>query len=152
MVAGVRYEMLADPRVLPTQADELTRVVRASLQPDRGQGSDDDRVFEAARTALSEGGLWGQEHRAAFWGVVAALPGVEAAEGQDGAGRTGEVLRYTDSGGVVHQLVRDPATGLLLEESGGDGSWTRYLEQRPAPEVPLEPTIELAGCATWATC
>jgi len=153
VVAGVRHDMLADPRVLPTQADELARTIRASLQGDRGQGTDDDKVFEVARTALSEGGLWGQEHRAAFWGVVASLPGVEAEQGQDGAGRTGELLRYTDSGGVVHQLVRDGTTGLLLEESrSGDGSFTRYLEQRPAAEAPLEPTLALAGCATWATC
>ncbi|UZN02085.1 hypothetical protein [Cellulomonas sp. S1-8] len=153
VVAGQQYEMLADPRVLPTEPDELAQVVRDSLQPDRGSGSDDDKVYEQVRTALSEGGLWGAELRSAFWGVAAALPGVVVVQGQDGAGRTGEVLQYTDSRGVVHQLVREPSTGLLLEESGPqDGSYIRYLEQRPVDAVPLEPTLGLAGCAAWATC
>lgn len=153
VVAGQRHEMLSDPGVLPTDGGELEQVVRDSLEPERGTGTDDDKVYEVVRTALREGGLWAADHRVALWDVAAALPGVEVAEGQDGQGRAGQVLRYTDSGGVVHQLVRDASTGLLLEDSTPqDGSYTRYLEQRPSDDAPLEPTLELSGCGGWAGC
>ena len=153
VVAGVRYDMLADPRVLPVEADELGAVVRESLEPDRGAGTDDDKVYGRVRDALSEGALLASELRHAFWEVAAALPGATVSTGQDGAGRPGQVLRWTDSSGAVRVLVRDTATGLLLEESAPDqGTYLRYLEQGPSDEVPVEPTLALAGCVDWATC
>lgn len=151
VVAGQRYEMLTDPRVLPTGADELAQVLRDSLEDGRGGGSDDDKVYVEVLDVLSQGGLWTPELRSAFWDVAASLPGADTTDGQDGAGRAGQVLRYTDSSGAVHQLVRDPATGLLLEYRAGEG-YTRYLEQRPVDDVPVEPTLEIAGCARWESC
>ncbi|ADG75391.1 hypothetical protein Cfla_2503 [Cellulomonas flavigena DSM 20109] len=152
-VAGQRYEMLTDPRVLPTDAAGLARAARVALEEGRGTGSDDDKVFEVLRTSLSEAGLWTPELREALWGAVATLPGTQASVGEDALGRTGDVLRYTDSAGAVTQLVRDPVTGLLLEEvHPGEGHYVRYLEQRAVGEVPLEPTLEIAGCGAWKSC
>ncbi|MCC2320346.1 hypothetical protein [Cellulomonas xiejunii] len=152
VVAGQRHEMLTDPTVLPTDGDELAQVVRDSLEEGRGAGTDDDKVYEVVRTALREGGLWAEDLRSALWAVAASLPGAEVGQGEDGLGRAGEVLRYRDSAGELHQLVRD-ASGLLLEDSSPEeGSYTRYLEQRPVDDVPVEPTVETTGCFDWATC
>ncbi|WP_087508127.1 hypothetical protein [Cellulomonas iranensis] len=153
VVAGVRHDMLADPRVLPTDGGELALWVRAGLEPDRGAGSDDDKVFDVARTMLAGGGLYARELREAFWGVARSLPGAQESTGEDGAGREGVVLTWTGSDGQVNRLVRDPETGLLLEQAvPSDGSYTRYLEQRTRDDVPVEPTLEIAGCTRWATC
>lgn len=152
VVAGVRYDLLEDPRVLPTDPDELGAVVRAGLRPDRGAGTDDDKVFDQVRTVMAEAGLYPQALRDAFWQVAAALPGAQVSAGVDGAGRPGEVLVWTESSGRVSRWVRDPATGLLLETSASDGGYVRVLEERTRDDVPLEPTLQIAGCAMWVSC
>ena len=152
VVAGVRHEMLADPRVLPTDAEELLRTARDSVQPDRGSGSDDDKVVDSVLTALGEGGLYDAELRDGLWGALVSLSGGVPVEGEDSAGRPGEVLTLRTSDGTEHRLVRARGTGLLLEVASSGGSATRYLEQRSRDDVPIEPTLEIAGCASWATC
>ncbi|KSW29901.1 hypothetical protein [Cellulomonas sp. B6] len=149
VIGGVRYEQLADPRFLPTDPAELATAVRAGLLPDRGAGTDDDKVFGEAVSALGDAGLYPRDLREAFWGVLASLPGSQVDVGEDGRGRTGEVLTRVTSGGQTRRLVRDAATGLLLEESYVGGGYTRYLEQRTRDDIPLEPTIEMTGCLAW---
>lgn len=115
-----------------------------------------DGATEPLATVLPTGRTRDEEFTAFMTAAAPSLARTAwllALTGQDGLGRAGEVLRYTDSQGAVTELVRDPATGLLLEEAyPQSGGWVRYLEQRPVDDVPVEPTLEIAGCATWATC
>lgn len=144
---GQRFEMLTDPTVLPTDGAALEAVLRASLQPDRGAGSDDDKVVEAVRSALSWEGLMAPALRDAYWAAAALVPGARVVAGEDAQGRPGEVLTYTASTGEEVVLVRDLSTGLLLQQGG-----TLILEQRVAGDPPVEPTLDVAGCVAWATC
>lgn len=154
-IDGQWVDMVRDPALLPTDPDELRAVLYASVEPDRRTGTDDEKVAGMARDLLARGGLMGTELRHAVWEALAGVPGVRVTEGQDSLGRFAEVLEYTQDGSRA-TLVRDPETGLLLEEAtylGTEHSWTTtYLEQKVVDSVPVEPTLENAGCASWETC
>ncbi|WP_024285474.1 hypothetical protein [Cellulomonas sp. KRMCY2] len=156
-IDGEWIDMLRDPALLPVDPTALEDVLRASVEPDRRSGTDDDKVFGMARDLLLDGGLLPVGLRQAAWAVAAGVPGVTASDGADSTGRTGEVLEHT-ADGVVTTLVRDPETGLLLEESsddleGSSDDWSStYLDQRLVEDVPVEPTLENSGCTSWATC
>lgn len=153
VVDGVRYEMLRDPDLLPTDGEALAGVLRASIEPDRGSGSDDDKVVAGAVELLRGGGLLSVELRRAAWEAALTVPGVVPSAGSDSRGRPGEVLEYTQSDGTTRKVVRDPGTGLLLEEdTSEENRVVVYVEQRTVTEVPVEPTLENAGCTSWSTC
>ena len=146
------------PDLLPTDGEALAGVLRASIQPDRGSGSDDDKVVAGAVELLRGGGLLSIELRRAAWEAALTVPGVIPSTGSDSRGRPGEVLEYTQSDGTTRKLVRDPGTGLLLEEdTTEENRVVVYVEQRTVTEVPVEPTLENAGTsevcalAVWST-
>jgi hypothetical protein len=149
-IDGEWVDMLRDPAALPTDAEDLAAVLRDSVEPDRRQGTDDQKIFGMVRDLLVLGGLLPADLRLALWDVAARLSGAEVADGDDSTGRAGRVLVYTAEHGQV-RFVGDPATGLLLEM---DESWGRtvYLEQRETQEIPVQPTIEMAGCVAWESC
>lgn len=152
LLEGRRYEALTDPRVLPTDPAALASVLRAGIEPDRRAGSDDDKVVAMARDALMSGGTLPPDLRTAFWEATRRVPGVEVVAGES-RGRPAEVLTYRNAGtpGSV-RLVRDPVTGVLLENGGLEAGGGVVLEQGPAGPPPVAPTLENAGCARWATC
>jgi len=148
---GAWVDMLRDPGELPTDPDALAAVLRASLEPDRGSGTDDQKVLGMVHDLLLDGGLVPLDLRLALWDVAAGLPGAEASTGESTAGgRTWTTLTGPLLGGGV--WTADPATGLLLSMSEASGSVTHYLEQREVHEVPVEPTLEMSGCVAWETC
>lgn len=154
-IDGEWVDMVRDPAMLTTDPVALADVLYASVEPDVRTGTPDEKVAGMVRDLLAEGGLLPAELRHAVWTVGTRLPGVQVREAEDSTGRPGEVLEYTQDG-APSALVRDPVTGLLLEEAmylGTDDAWSRvYLEQRVADTVPVEPTLENAGCADWSTC
>ncbi len=149
-IDGVWVEMLRDPARLPTDPTALEGVLRASVQPDRRAGTDDDKVFGMALDLLVDGGLLPDDLRRAAWAVAADLPAAQASTGTDSTGRPGEIVEYSQDGAVV-RLVRDASTGLLLEKVTPDATRT-YTEQRPSSDLPVEPTLENSGCASWESC
>lgn len=150
VIDGVRDDMLRDPGRLPTDPSALATVLRDSLQPDRGAGTDDQKVFTTVRDLMLTGGLLSPELRHALFVVASDLPGAEAALGVDTLGRSGTALQYAaDEGGV--RLVVDPGTGLLLESSTPHDT-TVYVTQHAADSLPVVPTLENAGCVSWETC
>ncbi|MGN8244797.1 hypothetical protein ACTHAM_001904 [Cellulomonas soli] len=151
-IDGVWVDQLRDVNRLPTDTTALEAVLRASVEPDRRSGSDDDKVFGMARDLLLEAGLQPVALRHAAWGVLSGVPGATASLGTDSLDRPGEVVEYTTAAGEAQRLVRDPATGLLLEESTGAGWSQVYLAQRTVTSLPVEPTLENSGCTAWATC
>lgn len=151
-IDGAWVDQLRDVSALPTDAAGLEAVLRDSVEPGRGSGSDDDKVFNMARNLLLEGGLQPDALRRAAWDVAAGLPAAAISTGTDSVSRTGEVLEYTDETGRPARLIRDPATGLLLEDSVGEDSVRVYIEQGPATELPVEPTLASSGCVDWSTC
>lgn len=150
---GTRYDMLTDPRVLPRDPDVLERVLRDGVEPDRRQGSDNDKVFGMAYDALIEGGLYPEDLRKAFWEVAQRLPGATVSPGES-RGRPVEVLVYTgeQDGSGDFRLARDPGSGLLLEIGVPGSPAAVVVEQGPVDDVPVEPTLANAGCSGWATC
>ncbi|ADG75393.1 hypothetical protein Cfla_2505 [Cellulomonas flavigena DSM 20109] len=159
---GVRYERVSDPRALPTDPAQLLRAVVDAVPPDpsprAGTVPDPpaltDAVFDEVLGALHHrGGLLPRELRDAYWEAAALLPGASVGPGEDELGRVGEVLRVPAADGTENRLVRDPATGLLLESrSAHDDEVTRFLEQRTAADVPVAPSLEPLGCTSWAEC
>lgn len=149
-IDGQWVEMLRDPAVLPTSPAALAAVLYASIEPDRAQGTDDQKVFTRVHDLLMSGGTLPADLRLALWDVAAGLPGAAVADGEDSTGRSGRVLEYRAHEGDV-RWVGDPSTGLLLERDEPSGR-TVYVEQHATQEIPLEPTIEMAGCLTWETC
>lgn len=149
-IDGVWVDMLRDPSALPADGVSLAEVLRASVEPDRRSGSDDDKVFDMVRDLLMEGGLLPQPLLEAAWDAAAALPGSAVTPGADASGRTGEVLQYNGTEADV-RLVRDPATGLLLEQSTGS-IVSLYTVQELTDVIPLEPTLEMSGCTAWSSC
>jgi len=152
LLDGVRYDDLSDPTSLPTDPVELTRAIADALPSDGT--SRDDALFEQVNEALHHrGGLLPRDLRDAYWGVAALIPGTSSSTGQDSRGRAGEVLRRTAADGTEALLVRDPATGLLLESRSPQyDERTLFLEQRTVQGVPVAPRLEPLGCASWATC
>lgn len=146
-IDGVWVDMLRDPALLPTDAGALGQVLRDSLEPDRGSGSDDDKVFGTVQDLLRDGGILPTGLLRAAVELAGGLPGATVTDGTDDRGRPGRVVEYRPSTGGTERLVVDPVTGLPLQV--GD---TVYVEQRPAEDTPVEPTLEMAGCGSWETC
>ncbi|MBC7549933.1 MAG: hypothetical protein H7269_03355 [Cellulomonas sp.] len=149
-IDGQWVDMLRDPDALPTQGPALTEVLRASVEPDRRSGSDDDKVFAMATELLERGALLPEALLNAAWDAAAEVPGSTITVGTDLSGRAGEVLTYTGTEGPA-RLVRDPATGLLLEQ-GARSSVAHYSVQEFTDIIPLEPTLEMSGCTAWSSC
>ncbi|WP_136519272.1 hypothetical protein [Cellulomonas telluris] len=151
-IDGEWVDMLDDPNRLPTDPAALEAVLRDSVEPDRRQGTPDDKVVEMATELVLEGGLLPVELRHAAWQVAAAVPGAVVTEGTDSTGRPGQVLRWDRSEWEPVTYVRDPSTGLMLEVVDEMGWHAVYLEQRPSGPPPVAPTLENSGCAQWVTC
>lgn len=148
---GEWVEMLRDPSALPTDPVALEAVLRDSVEPDRRSGTDDDKVYGMAYDLLNGSPGWlPTDLLLAVWQVAGSLPGSTVAPGQDALGREGEVLTRPGTENGSDRLVIDPKTGLLLEMGSGDD--VRVIQQGPADSVPLEPTLEMAGCTAWETC
>jgi hypothetical protein len=150
-IDGEWVDMLRDPSALPTDPVALEAVLRASVEPDRRSGTDEDKVYGMAYDLLNNSPGWlPTDLLLATWQVAGSLPGSTVAPGQDSLGRAGEVLTRPGTENGSDRLVIDQATGLLLEMNSGDG--IRVIQQGPADSVPLEPTLEMAGCTAWETC
>ncbi|WP_129337900.1 hypothetical protein [Cellulomonas endophytica] len=146
----VRWDVLDR---LPTGPAALEAVLRASIEPGVGAGTDDDRVVSMAR-ALLVGSPASDDLRRALLAVVAGLPGSVVTPGvEDSLGRPGTlVVHESVDGGEGFRFVVDPADGRLLVEQGTSGSEQLFLEEGPAEAPPVEPTLEMAGCVAWETC
>lgn len=156
----VLYELPTDPAVLED-------ILRASVDPSPDAPTEDEQVFDLivdlVRGSPAPPGL-----RLALWDVATDLEGTEAGElTQDPRGRLSVFLdRVRTDGQAAGQYFYDPADGRLLEillkpteEQVADHpgevvmGWSAvYLEEGPAEETPVEPTLELAGCVSWETC
>lgn len=147
-VDGARVDTLSGPTLLPTDVDALGRVLRDSVEPDRTTpGGEDDAVFHLVQDVLRDGGVLPTDLLRGAVEVAGSLPGATASAGTDSRGRPGVVVAYTDASGRTDRLVVDPVSWLPLEI--GDAV---YVEQHPAQDTPVEPTPELAGCVSWASC
>lgn len=157
----VLYELPADPKV-------LEQALRASIEPGRGSGTDDDKVFDMLVDML-RGSPAPPSLRLALWEVAAGLDGTELHQDVwDSRGRRAMIDRSRTDGDGAGQYFYDPDDGRLLEilempapedvaaaQEAGDivMGWNAvYLEEGPAESTPVEPTLELAGCVAWETC
>lgn len=150
MIDGAWVEVRKDSGLLPTDPAALERVFRASIEPDRRSGTDDEKVYGMAYDLLIDDGL-PEGLRHAAWAVAAGLPGTTVTPGTDATGRPGEVLDRPGAENGAPHLVRDPATGLLLE-LGSSMSTTVVVEQRLVHSLPVEPSLESSGCTSWESC
>jgi hypothetical protein len=150
-IDGEWVDMLRDPSALPSDPVALEAVLRDSVEPDRRSGTDDEKVYGMAYDLLNDSPGWlPTDLLLATWQVAGSLPGSTVAPGQDALGRPGEVLTRPGAENGPDRLVIDPATGLLLEMNSGDA--VRVIQQGPADTVPVEPTLEMAGCTAWESC
>ncbi len=154
---------------LPTDPAALEQLLRGSIEPGRGAGTDDDKVFDTA-LGLLRGSPASTGLRLALWDVATGLPGGDVHEDvMDSRGRPATMIdRPITGSGETRQYWFDPADGRLLEvleapspeevAAARDadaivmGWHAVYLEEGPAEDTPVEPTLELAGCASWETC
>ncbi|WP_147793903.1 hypothetical protein [Cellulomonas sp. Y8] len=152
-IDGEWIEMLRDPARLPTDPIALEAVFRASIEPDRRSGTDDDKVFGMAYDLLNDGSWLPSPLLQAAWQVARSLPGSEVTTGSDAAGRPGEVLVYTPSGvdGPI-QLVADPATGGLLQIDSLAGAGPVVIEHARVAAVPVQPSLDGTFCRSWDAC
>lgn len=163
-VDGVELDLLAEPAYLPTDPAALDEVVRETVARDQrdgaGRGPVDQRVFQRVTELLAwSGGTLPQDLRDALWQVAVSVPGAEARVGTDPEGRTADVVHfaYEPGDGPDIELYRAPGTGLViathyLSDGTSPETWDVVTEQGPTSTIPLQPTLELAGCAAWATC
>ncbi|MBD8080563.1 hypothetical protein [Cellulosimicrobium arenosum] len=157
---------------LPTDPVELERLLRDSVEPDRGAGTPDDKVFDMARTLLV-GTPAPPALRDALWDVLTDLPSTSAlGEVTDARDRSGQGVETTIQG-WTSRIVYDPTAHRVLETTGtqddelldemrDDGrldgvilttsSRTTYLDEGPADAPPAEPRLEDSGCVSWETC
>jgi hypothetical protein len=136
VIDGERYEPLLDTGLLPVDPDVLAAVMRASVSPDQGSGTDDDKVFAKAKDLLTfNAGLLPEDLRRAVWQVATTLPGSAVTDGTDAHGRAGQVLRYTGSAGTT-EIVLDVTTALVLAQTSPEGSTTVYPTMGPADLLP----------------
>ncbi len=138
----VTWELLT---TLPRDPAWLDRAFRDAVEPDRRQGSEDDKVFQAAVGLLSQAPV-PPDLTIALVEMMAALPGTEVTvDAQDASGRLGVLVeRPGPNGGRV--MVSE--TGWVLVDHHG----RLRVEQGAEQDTPIEPTLELAGCVDWATC
>jgi hypothetical protein len=102
-----------DPRGLPTDPGALRRAIVARFE----RGSlNVERTFELAGTLLQDSGS--PVLRAAVYRMVAELPGVRLlGERTDELGRRGTAVALQVASGVRTELLFDPTTSDVLEES-----------------------------------
>lgn len=137
---------------LPTDPVALESLIRGSVEPDRGVGTDDDKVVSQSRDLLLRSPA-PPALRMALWAVMAAQPNASVTPGvSDAAGRTGSLFEHTDALGGTFVMVFDPIDGRLLEERILNGAHSTMVEEGPATDTPIEPTLESSGCTAWATC
>lgn len=151
---------------LPTDPAALEQLMRGSLVPGLGIGTDEDKLTDAIRQFL-EASPAPPALRMALYEVAAGLPGTTVTPGAtDAAGRTGTLFERRNPYDTAIRLIIEPGTGQLLEVSSTLGnppppepdvaypsSWRMtYLEQGPADDTPVEPTLDNSGCAFWAVC
>ncbi len=157
---------------LPTEPAQLEQLLRASVEPDRGAGSDEDKVFDMARSLLVDSPA-PPALRDALWTIMTGLPtSTPLGEITDSLGRTGEGVERSLQG-QTDRLVYDPVEHRVLESSHeldpgvlaemeAQGQLegvilsvtgrTTYLEEGPAQDPPIEPSLEDSGCVAWETC
>ncbi|MCV2395436.1 hypothetical protein OEB99_14055 [Actinotalea sp. M2MS4P-6] len=160
VIDGVDLQMLAEPAYLPVDPVELDAVIRASVAADAaigaGRGPADQRVFQSATELLAwSNGTLPEPLRQALWAVAVAVPGAESRVGTDPDGRPAEIVHFTYAlgDGPDVEYYRDAATGLVIATHYLDqDTWAVVTDQDPTSEIPMQPTLELAGCAMWATC
>lgn len=155
----VLYELPTDPAVLED-------LLRASVDPD-GDATEDEQVFDLVVELLS-GSPAPPTLRRALWAIACDLEGSEAAQlVEDPQGRVLSFLDRSRTGGTAAgRYWSDPEDGRLVEillnptaeqrEAEPDGivmGWNIvFVEEGPAQEPPVEPTLELAGCVSWENC
>ncbi|KLN33417.1 hypothetical protein FB00_17665 [Cellulosimicrobium funkei] len=157
---------------LPTEPAQLEQLLRASVEPDRGAGSAEDKVFDMARSLLVDSPA-PPALRDALWTIMTGLPtSTPLGEVTDSLGRTGEGVQRSLQG-QTDRLVYDPVEHRVLEssheldpgvleemEAQGQlegvilsvSGRTTYLEEGPAEDTPVEPSLEDSGCVAWETC
>lgn len=152
---------------LPTDRAVLEDILRASVDPAPDSATEDEQVFDLI-VDLVRGSPAPPSLRLALWDVATDLEGTEGAQlMQDPRGRLSAFLdRSRTSGQAAGQYYYDPDDGRLLEILLNPTEEQRaahpdeivmgwnavFLEEGPAEETPVEPTLELAGCVSWETC
>ncbi|WP_166850295.1 hypothetical protein [Isoptericola sp. BMS4] len=141
---------------LPTSAPRLREILFDSVRPDRGAGTPEDKVFEMAAELLRESPA-PPALRDAVWQVMSELSVTTLEVGSDSTGRPGEVLDHVVDGRTGERYVYDVVERRLLEQWYFDteGEWVgreTYVTERTAGDTPIEPTLEMAGCARWENC
>lgn len=138
------YALPSDPAVLET-------LIRASNQDGVGPANPDDKVFSQARDLMDRSPA-PPPLRRALWAIMAGLPGAKVTTGvTDATGRPGSLLEYSGTGGE-YAMVFDPADGRLLEQRSAHGVHSTVLEQGPATDTPVAPTLASSGCIAWKSC
>jgi len=85
---------------LPTDPTALEALFRASVEPDRGQGTDDDKIFSMVRDMqLNNPGP--PALTKALWTIMAGMPNAKVTPGiRDHLNRPGSLIEYTGSDGA----------------------------------------------------
>jgi hypothetical protein len=136
---------------LPTDPVVLEALLRGSIEPDRGTGSEDDKVFGFAMDLLRNSPA-PPPLRRALWTIAQGLPGsVLTPDQTDSTGRPSSLLVRVGDAESAGQYWFDPADGRLLEQDRRSYRFT-FLDAGPATAPPIEPTLEGSGCVSWATC
>ena len=163
-VDGVEVDLLAEPAYLPTDPVALDAVIRETVAMDQrngaGRGPTDQRVFQRVTELLAwHSGTLSHDLRNALWQVAVSVPGAESRVGADPEDRPADIVHfaYQPGDGPDIELYRAPDTGLLiathyLSDGTNPETWDVVTEQGPTSTIPLQPTLELAGCAMWASC
>lgn len=150
---------------LPATRSVLEDVLRASVDPDR-DATEDEQVFDLV-VELVSGSPAPPSLRRALWAIAVDLEGSRAQLLDDPEGTATWFLDRSETGGTAAgQYWFDPDDGRLLDVlvnptpeqlDAHPGEIVKgwdivYVEEGPAQEPPVEPTLELAGCTSWETC
>jgi hypothetical protein len=124
---------------MPTDPTELLAFVYNNLT---GQNPPDEQAFLDICDHLSTG-VVSAKLRAAMYEALAQIPGVYVAEGDVTVdGRTGVAIgRKTNSDSESHQLIIDPATGLLIGTRGVQLIDRQFVPAGIRGNVTLETTV-----------
>ncbi|WP_315096251.1 hypothetical protein [uncultured Cellulomonas sp.] len=152
LIDGTRVQIHWDELyALPTSPVTLERLLRASVEPDRGTGSEDDKVFALAVDLLVNSPA-PPPLRRAVWALAQDLPGTVVTPGQtDSTRRPATLLARTGEAESAGQYWFDPADGRLLEMERHGYRYT-FVESGPDTQMPREISLEESGCFSWETC